>query len=44
MRNARTQQRFHWNQSEPSGFYLSPERPFLQTKRGRHFHGTMASP
>ena len=40
MSNARAQQRFQGNQSESSGF-LSQLRtsPFLQTKRGRHFHG-----
>src|SRR5436190_13556345 len=41
MSNAPANQRFRWNQSEPSGFLsLSGTSPFLQTKRGRHFHGS----
>ena len=40
MSNAAAHQRFHWNQSEPSGFLSqSGTSPLLQTKRGRHFHG-----
>ncbi len=41
MSNARVQQRFPGNQSQPSGFLSnSGTSPFLQTKRGRHFHGS----
>ena len=40
MSNARLYQRFQGNQSESSGFLsLFRTSPFLQTKRGRHFHG-----
>ena len=40
MSNARLHQRFQGNQSESSGFLsLFRTSPFLQTKRGRHFHG-----
>src|SRR5204863_9194843 len=41
MSNAPANQRFRWNQSKPSGFLsMSGTSPFLQTKRGRHFHGS----
>ena len=41
MSNARAHQRFRGNQSQPSGFLsMSGTSPFLQTKRGRHFHGS----
>ena len=41
MSNARAHQRFQGNQSKPSGFLSqSGTSPFLQTKRGRHFHGS----
>ncbi len=41
MSNARAQQRFQGNQSESSGFLSQfGTSPFLQTKRGRHFHGS----
>ena len=40
MSNAPGHQRFPGNQSEPGGFlHMSGTSPFLQTKRGRHFHG-----